>query len=112
MNNHEMYPRFQDLNHEYTRAVDSNSRLRHSQRELRNESVTNSLDTHSRKMDSQMKGMLAQSSAESEASLTKFDELMKRLKQTAAAQRLSIISSGKEDTPQVEINERNSHPGI
>jgi len=59
-----------------------------------------------------MKGMVAQSSTESEASLTKFDELMKRLKQTAAAQRLSIISSGKEDTPQAEINEGNSHPGV
>ena len=56
-----------------------------------------------------MKGMVAQSSAESEASLTKFDELMKRLKQTAAAQRLSIISSGKEDTSKAQVNEEDSH---
>lgn len=55
-----------------------------------------------------MKGMVAQSSA----SLTKFDELMKRLKQTAAAQRLSIISSGKEDTSKAEVNEENSHSGV
>lgn len=92
--------------------MDSNTRLRHSQRESRNEDVVNGLDTHARRIESQMKGMVAQSNAESEASVTKFDELMKRLKQTAAAQRLSIASGGSETVSQMESIKEASKPDV
>lgn len=86
----------QDLNHEYKRSVDSNNKLRTSRRELRDEDVTTNLDAQARKIEQRMKGLVEHSNEELQTSVTKFDELMKRLKKTAAAHKQEIASGNTE----------------
>jgi len=84
------------LNHEYKRSVDSNNKLRSSRRELRDEDITLGLDAHARKNEQRLKGLVEHSNEELQTSVTKFDELMKRLKKTAAAHKQEIASGNTE----------------
>ncbi len=75
--------------------MDSNNKVRSSRRELRDGDVQSGLENYNRKIESRIKGLVDHSSEESLASESKFEELMQRLKKTAAAHKQDIASNSE-----------------
>ena len=88
----------QELNDDYTRSVTSSARSRTGRRDLKNEDVIHNLDKIAGKNSSRMKELVDHSNEESSQSVTKFDELMKKLKTTAAAHKVNIAKDNAESS--------------
>ena len=93
-----MYLFLQELNDDYTRSVASSARSRTGRRDLKNEDVIHNLDKIAGRNSSRMKELVDHSNEESSQSVTKFDELMKRLKTTAAAHKVNIAKDNAESS--------------
>jgi hypothetical protein len=96
----------QELNDDYTRTVASSTRGRDLKRELRGGDIMDDLDVMSNKLSARTKDLVEHAQQSSEASATKFDEVMARLRNTAAAHKATIRSDSSQPITGVASDEK------